>query len=372
MASLYVMRATGRPVMAVTVDHALRPEAAAEAAQVAKVCAELAVPHQILRWDHGTIAGNLQDQARQARYGLIGTWARGQGITHIVLGHTADDQAETFLMGLGRGAGLDGLSGMRPQWQTEGVTFLRPFLGYARAVLRRYLTRQGGGWIDDPSNENTRFTRVRARQVIAALAPLGIDLARLNTVIGHLATAQTALENVTQTAAARLMQAEAGGVTFRRDLWTQEPAEIQRRLLVLALRQVSGAPYAPRAVSVQRVLAAVGSGRDVTLWGCRFRVKPELLHLTREPRAVAGITCATTALWDGRWQVSGPHAPDLTLRALGAEGLRLCKSWRESGYSRDVLLVSPAVWRGNALVSAPLAGFGPDWHARIVAHCANL
>ncbi|MGB7261684.1 MAG: tRNA lysidine(34) synthetase TilS, partial [Albidovulum sp.] len=103
----------GGQLRAVTVDHRLRPEAADEAQAVAAFCQKINVQHDILVWDHGEITGNLQDQARRARYGLIGEWAQRSGIGHIVLGHTADDQAETFLMGLAREAGIDGLSGMR-------------------------------------------------------------------------------------------------------------------------------------------------------------------------------------------------------------------------------------------------------------------
>ena len=132
--ALLLMLATvarGRPLAAVTVDHGLRPESGDEAAAVEALCAARGIPHATLRWNGWDGAGNLQDRARQARRTLIGAWARANGIGAVALGHTLDDQAETFLMRLARGSGVDGLSGMAPATRAEGVLWLRPLLGRA-------------------------------------------------------------------------------------------------------------------------------------------------------------------------------------------------------------------------------------------------
>jgi tRNA(Ile)-lysidine synthase len=371
MAVLHLMAGVaaheGFALHAVTVDHALRAESAAEAAQVARVCAGLGVPHQVLRWEHGTVAGNLMDAARKARYDLMAKWAVAQGVSHIVLGHTADDQAETFLMGLARGAGIDGLVGMRRSWDHGAVQFLRPFLVMPRADLRAYLTRQGVAWIDDPSNQNDRYTRVKARRALKALKPLGISVDRLNEVIVHLLEAQGAVIAATTHAAEQVCRVDAGEVIFDRKLWRQEGGEVQRRLLIAALRWISGAGYAPRGSGVFRVLMAIEQGQDATLAGCRIRVSDTRFRVVREPKAVAGLVCAPGNLWDRRWQVDGPFEPVHVVRALGAEGLRQCKSWKDTGHSRDSLLVSPAVWYNEVLIAAPLAGFSAGFNARIVA-----
>lgn len=370
MASLHLMaRAAsqkGWALQAVTVDHALRTESAAEAAQVAEVCTGLGVPHTTLTWTHGAVAGNLMDAARQARYGLMADWAGREEISHIILGHTADDQAETFLMGLARSAGIDGLIGMNRRFDQRQARFVRPFLAVQRAVLRRYLQRHGLGWIDDPSNENTRFTRVKARRALEILKPLGITVETLATVMANLTEVQGAVVAVTAGAAERICSAQAGEVVFDRILWREEGHEVQRRLLIAALRWVSGAGYAPRGAGVARVVEAIDAGRDTTLAGCRIRMSDGTFRVVREPRDVGG-PCLPGQLWDGRWLVKGPFAAGQELRALGADGLRQCKGWKELGYSRDSLLVSPAVWYGEALIAAPLAGFGAEFHARIVA-----
>ncbi|WP_323005891.1 tRNA lysidine(34) synthetase TilS [Pseudorhodobacter sp.] len=357
----------GFALHAVTVDHALRSDSAAEAAWVAQICAGLAVPHQVLRWNHAAIAGNLMDAARRARYGMMSDWAAGQNVSDVLLGHTADDQAETFLMELARRAGIDGLVGMQPQWQQGGVRFLRPFLTIPRAALRDYLSRQGVGWLDDPSNDNDRFARVKARRALAVLKPLGITVAVLGGVMANLRAAQGAVLAATRDAAARICTERAGGVVFDRPQWAATGAEEQRRLLVAALRWISGAGYAPRGSAVDRVLMALAKGQGATLAGCRIRVSGNGFCVIREPRAVAGLVAAPEQLWDGRWQVRGPFTQGQEIRALGMAGLRQCKDWRATGYSRDALVVSPAIWYDEALIAAPLAGFPAGFDARIVA-----
>lgn len=361
-----VQAARGGRVLAVTVDHRLRPEAADEARLAAARCAAIGVGHQTLVWDHGPVRGNLQDQARRARYRLIGDWARGRGVSHILLGHTADDQAETLLMGLARGAGLDGLSGMRPRWTDPGgVTWVRPLLGISRSALRDHLTGRGIGWIDDPSNDDDRFTRVKARRVLAALAPLGITGAGLAAVAGHLGQAQAALQQTVRDVARRIARDAAGGLTFDRAALLAEPHDICRRLLIAALRWVSGGEHPPRQADLDRLMLALAAGRHATLMGCRIRTSDSAVQIQREERAVAAISAPTTELWDGRWRLSGPHHPALTVRALGSAGLALCPDWRATGLARALLLATPAIWQENRLIAAPLAGFGAGWDAEV-------
>lgn len=363
MALLHLLHATGRfQLHAVTVDHGLRPEAKAEADFVASTCVQLGVGHATLHWQGATARGNLMDQARRARLSLIGGWARAQGIAHVALGHTADDQAETFLMRLSRAAGLEGLSGMRPRFQAEGVTWHRPLLDATRADLRDWLSARGLPWVDDPSNDNPRFDRVKARRALAALASLGIGTDTITAVVGHLAQAEAALcadldrlvaAHVTEIAGDLVIDAAAFGPGVH--------PEMHRRLINAALIWVSGADYAPRAAKVAGLLADL---RDCTLHGCRVMVSPCQIRITRESRAVAGLRVPAGQIWD-RWQLDGPVRPGLTIAALGAEGLRLCPDWRTTGLPRASLLASPAIWAGAQLVAAPLAGAENGWKAQI-------
>lgn len=360
-ALLHLCLAAGVSVQAVTVDHRLRAESAAEAAAVAATCAALGVPHVVKVWEHGVVTGNLMDQARRARMGLIGDWAREWGIARVALGHTRDDQAETLLIGLSRAAGIAGLSGMRREWQAGGLRWSRPLLDAGRQELRDWLAAEGIGWIDDPSNENERYTRIKARRALAVLAPLGITAKGLAEVAGHLAAVQAALAAQVAAAARRWVQEEAGALRIDPGL-QEEPEEVRRQVVTAALRWMGDADYAPRAAAVARVAAAIRAGRSATLAGCRWH------HgwLAREARAVAGPV-GIGEVWDRRWVIAGPHVPGAEVRALGAEGLRACPDWRATGLPREVLVVTPALWQGDGLLSAPLAGFSGGWVARCVA-----
>jgi tRNA(Ile)-lysidine synthase len=355
-ALLHLCLRAGFKVEAVTVDHRLRPDSAAEAATVAAGCAALGVPHEVRVWVHGTVRGNLMDQARRARMWLIGDWAQARRIGVVALGHTRDDQAETVLMGLARAAGLAGLSGMRPAWDEAGVRFCRPLLAAGREELRDWLLSEGIGWIDDPTNENDRYARVKARKTLAALAPLGVSVEGLSDVARHLAQAQAALAAQVAGVAGQRVAEVAGALRFDAALWA-EPEEVQRQVVIVALQWLSGADYAPRAAEVARLMLAMTAGQDATLAGCRARAG----WLMREPRAVGGPV-PVGQLWDGRWSVTGPVGE---VRALGADGLRQVKDWRSCGISREVLVTTPAVWQGETLLAAPLAGHSAEWQAKL-------
>jgi tRNA(Ile)-lysidine synthase len=301
------------------------------------------------------VPGNLMDAARRARTGLICDWAQARGIRVVALGHTRDDVAETVLMGLGRAAGLGGLSGLRGRFDEGRVRVHRPLLAAGREELRGWLRAEGIPWIDDPTNENERFTRVKARKALAALAPLGITAERLAEVAGNLARVQEALA-MQVAAAARWVEEQAGGLRFHAGLWG-EPGEVQRQLVNAAVLWLSGADYAPRAAEVQRMIAALAERRDATLAGCRARAG----WLTREPRAV-GETVPVGHIWDRRWLVDGPPGE---VRALGAEGLRQVKDWRKLGLPREVLVVTPGVWAGERLLAAPAVEPSADWLAQV-------
>ena len=167
---------------AVTVDHGLRDGSVDEAARVAAFCAELGIKHTTLTWGTWDGAGNLQDAARRARYKLMADWARKTGIDGIVLGHTKDDLAETFLMQVARKAGLDGLTSLRDAVEIHGVWFHRPFLGARRSELQAQLRQAGVAWIDDPSNDDDVFARDHGPNIGVVISELDF---LLNHVVDH-------------------------------------------------------------------------------------------------------------------------------------------------------------------------------------------
>lgn len=362
VALLHLALRAGCKVEAATVDHGLRPEAAAEAAGVAAACAALGVRHEVLawRWDG---RGNLQDAARRGRLAVLADWARRRGLAAVALGHTRDDVAETFVMRLARDAGVDGLAAMAARREVGGVAFVRPLLAAGRAELRGWLLSQGVAWVDDPSNGDARFARVRARAAVAALEGAGVGAGEIAALAARMAEVRAALEAATAEAAARVARIDRGDVILDGAGLAGLPAEIARRLVLAALMWIGSAEYGPRGAELERFLAAMAGGRAATLAGVRLTVAGGRLRLTRELRAVAGVECPAGGVWDGRWRVSGPDSKGLTLRALGEKGLALCPDWRGAGMPRTSLVASVSLWRGGEVVAAPLAGFGAEWRA---------
>ncbi len=364
LALLHLLHGWGKAeIAAVTVDHRLRPDSASEALHVAWICEGLGVSHDILEWRGWDGKGNLQAEARRTRFAMLAEWAQARGAEAVALGHTMDDQAETVLMRLAREAGVDGLSGMAPMVRRHGVTFRRPLLGQRREDLRALLERRGVRWVEDPSNADEGFERVRARAVLAALEPLGITVERLAGSALHLGGARDALAMAAAEFAREHARVVAGDVLFDRTRLNRLAPELHRRVLAGALRFVASAEYPPRREPMSAALAACTVPENVTLHGCRVLVSDMTVRVVREHAAVAALAGPTDAPWDSRWVLEGPHTPDLEVRALG-EAVKDCPDWRGTGLPRATLLASPSVWRGETLVAAPVAGLHNGWVAR--------
>ena len=360
----------GFPVEAVTVDHGLRVEAKDEIALVAEFCAARDVPHSVLRWTWDG-SGNLQAEARAARYRLIAEWARERRVNWVALGHTEDDVAETFLMRLARASGVNGLAAMERRFERDGVTWIRPIMAHGRAVWRRYLEQKEIVWAEDPSNEDERFDRVKARQVLQSLTPLGIDASTLSTVAHNLFIARAALDAVVQDVIDRYVVEESGDLILPDDLPEEGrlpiPGEILFRLHRRAIQWIGGGDYPPRSDAMIALDCAMNEGKTHALGGCIFcqceetQSNTKRWRITREYNAVKDLAGPTDHLWDGRWLLDGPHDEGLEIRPLG-EAVK-DTPWRETGLPRQSLLASPAVWRGETLMAAPVAGLPNGWTA---------
>lgn len=350
----------------ITIDHGLRPEAKDEVALVTDLCARWDLPHHVEYWTGWDGAGNLQANARDARYALIADWAFGNEITHVALGHTADDQAETFLMRLARGAGVDGLSAMSPRRIRHGITWVRPFLRTARADLRNFLRAEGLTWCEDPSNENRAFERVRVREALKVLDVLGVGTETLVAVAQNMSRAREALDWQTFLAARDTAALLHGAIALDLRAFRMLPEEIARRLLVHTLSWTSQHPYPPRREAVAQTLKAVRASRGATLDGCQITVENNVIWVFREFNAIKDLTCEVGDMWDDRWLVTGPDDdPDIEVRALGTDVLSQIENWRDTGLPRAALAVTPSVWYDGEMIAAPVAQPDPDWAAEL-------
>jgi tRNA(Ile)-lysidine synthase len=356
-------RERGVALNAVTVDHGLRPESVCEARMVAAAADALGVPHTTVAWSGWDRSGNLQDAARRARRELIEEWARDLNVDAILTGHTMDDQAETVLMRLARGSGVDGLAGMA-RLQRWAELWARPLLGVRRAELRSWLEMRGVSWAEDPSNEDLRFDRVKARRLLCELSPLGLTVERLDNTSRHMRQAQEVLHEAARELAARAVTTQRGDVLIELHALGEAAMETRTRLIAAALQWVSGAEYRPRYTALERLATSTA---PAVLHGCHVSCLGGRMRVTRELAAVRGHTAPTDSVWDGRWHLEGPHAPDLEIRALTRDGLARCARWRETDIPAESLQASPSIWRGRELVAAPLAGMANGWMPKLLS-----
>ncbi len=341
-----------------TVNHHLRDAADAEVQFVASLCRELGIEHETLSWDSASASGNLQGAARDARRRLIGSWARLQGLGAVLLGHTRDDQAETFLMRLGRGSGVDGLASMYPVEHDQGIDWVRPLLEVPRENLRKFLTSAGVGWCEDPGNKDDRFLRSRVRKARRQLEELGLDQETLIATAGRMKQARFGLEVATRELANTVAEpTRMGSVRIDLEQCGAAPAEIRLRLLAHALKWVSGSNYRPRMAALLRFEEALCSGLGATLSGCiAVHDNKGMAEVSREVSAMK-VQPATSGVFDGRWRVKVPEElHELVVRPLGESGLRCCPDWKCQDSSRMAIMATPSFWLANELISAPLAG----------------
>ena len=224
-----------------TVDHGLRPEAALEAAYVAEMATELGLDYVILRWLGEKPTTGLQEAAREARYGLLKEQAERVGADGVVLAHHLEDQAETVLMRLCAGSGISGLAGMANTVKLNELILFRPFLKLSGARLRANAEVAGFTPVEDPSNENTHYTRVRLRQAGDFLKAEGLDATRLGRFADRMKRADQALDILTERAENAHRLPSDTGMAWAPALM-DEPDEIILRVLFHAINRLVNHP----------------------------------------------------------------------------------------------------------------------------------
>lgn len=392
-----------------TVDHGLRPESAGEAEFVAGEAARRGLPHATLSWQGDKPASGLQAAARDARYRLLLDHARQVGAGALVLAHTCDDQAETLLMRLARGSGLDGLAAMRPRSQRDGLAIVRPLLGVAKSRLVATLAARGLAWREDPSNQSVAFERVRLRRSAPALAGIGLANAPIARSARRLARAAAALDTLVErtvaTGGERIWLDERGFGVVEWNWLLEQPEEIRLRLLGRMLEIVGGqgGPQGGPQGRSQGGSVSLGGlerltcGRDwrvpvgCSLAGANFRQfdpgasrggppppgdGSRWIAVVREHRRGGlrpqPIIPGGEVVWDGRFRLRLAAAcpTGLTVAALGRGWRQVADAEPEPGVAGTppvaAIETSPAFWRGDVLVAAPLlghfvAGFSPAW-----------
>ncbi|HEY0283136.1 MAG TPA: tRNA lysidine(34) synthetase TilS [Rhizomicrobium sp.] len=278
----WAKRAGLPPPVMLCVDHSLRPESAGEARKVLRQAKAAGLPARILVRKGEAPRSDIEAAAREARYRLMGEWAKKNSLKAIYVGHTRDDQAETFLLRLARGSGVDGLAAMRmvapyPVKGFSGLMLVRPLLAFGREELRDELRARKQVWLDDPMNADPHFARVRIRNAWPALEAMGLSKERVADAAAHLARARAALDKVSQAVLARACRFDRTEALLDPAALTGAPHELGLRALAAVLMEVSENPYRPRFERLERLFSriadgSIGAGR--TLHGCRIGPAP--------------------------------------------------------------------------------------------------
>ncbi|HEY5048184.1 MAG TPA: tRNA lysidine(34) synthetase TilS [Rhizomicrobium sp.] len=267
-----------RAPVVLTVDHGLQEHSAGDARSVTARARALGLKAHALHRRGAKPESDIEAQARAARYALMGAWCREQEIAGLYLAHTLEDQAETFLLRLARGSGIDGLSAMKtvaplPSRDCEGIVLVRPLLGMRRERLRDFLRARGERWVEDPMNADLRFARARVRAAWPALDSIGLSPARIAAAARHLGRAREVLDRATQQVLAEGCRFEEGAVFFDSARFAAAPSETGLRALSSVLMAVSGREYRPRFERLLGLYEAVcrsGLKGGRTLHGCRI------------------------------------------------------------------------------------------------------
>jgi len=283
----WAQSASRPPPVVLTVDHGLTPDSARIAQSVVQSAKRHGLEAHKLVWKGEKPAADIEAVARLARYRLMGDWCEAHRIKGLYVAHTLEDQAETFLLRLARGSGLDGLAAMRarspfPLQGFDRLCVVRPLLEIERARLRGWLESRNEDWSEDPMNGDPRFARVRIRKAWSQLAELGLSPQRIAAAAQHLGRARDALEDATADLLETACRFEAERVLLDGTRLAAAAPEIGLRALAQILSRVSGEPYRPRFERLERLYGAIREGEIKsarTLHGCRIGRAPKIASI---------------------------------------------------------------------------------------------
>jgi len=382
LVSEWIARASMAPeCVVVTVDHGLRRDSRREAEWVAERAAAAGFRHQILTWTDRP-AHVSQAIARQARYDLLNEFARDEDVAALVTAHTCDDIAETFLMRLARGSGIDGLAAMGARTTWNGLPLVRPLLGVSRKILRDILVARGQSWLEDPGNtDEERFERARVRKALITLEELGITADSIAESAGRLRRARYAIESMAADFLSARVEVDPGGyVRLPSASFRALPAEIAIHVLTDVIRRVAGRARPPRLRKLEMLTQQIREAGSpaVTLGGCVVAADAarEEIVVCREPGRLSApaltLSAGETVTWDGRFRISASASLPGTLRVdrLGDKNIAFLPEETRRSHPAAALACLPALYDDDGVLAGiPLTEFSIFSEDPVIRHC---
>ena len=344
-------------IVILTVDHNLRNGSADEALYVGELCNKLGLIHKTLFWDHEDIEGNLSASAREARYRLMQNSIPSDAI--LITGHTLDDQAETFLMRLRRGSGVDGLASMAEQsylsFGNDGITIFRPLLDFERQTLRKVLKFYKVDWIEDPTNNDRSFERVRVRDLLARFVEIGIDKNTIGRTALLMQSAKTALNHFASDCYEKFGSCDNGDIIFDFSEFSKQPLDVKRRLISAAQKWISNQKYRPRLSQVDALINSIDEKVTFSGSGTIRYFHNNSIRITREANAcVCEIEASNDVIFDRRWKlIALENCKDLTIKCLGEDGYTFLEPCIRKKIPYKTIIALPALFNDNNLINFP-------------------
>jgi len=357
---------TGRHLVALSVDHGLRAASRQECDTLHETLTAKGIEHHILTWVGEKPTSGIQAAARAARYRLMSNWCLENQIEDVMVAHHQDDQAETFLLRLARGSGVDGLGAMKPITQQAGLRILRPLLTIPKSRLISTLGAMKQDWIEDPSNQNDDFERVKIRKNMPLLQELGLTTERLSQTAHAMQRAGESLQGMTRNWLKKHVRLfEEGYCVMTQTELDGLDGEIRLRVLARIGMVISGEIYPPRLERLQRLSVSLKKGSDATLMGCRWIVRKDDILVCREMRHCD--------IPDNLYQIDYPHSfIDLKLRILGQEGwkqlLKESENVQENDLPKPVIYALVSFWDEEGVLAVPHLGYqrvGSEFEAQL-------
>jgi len=338
----------------ITVDHKLRSESAKEAKLVANHCSGLGINHEIVEWKHGgNIDGNLSDLARSARYELIDKWRKD--LNFVVVGHTQNDQIETFFMNLKRGSGIEGMKGMPLSfWRPEGYYILRPLIHSSRESLQQFLQEKNITWVSDPSNLNEDFERISQRKTWEILKSKGFSESRIELSMAHMRRAHDAFKIMLPIQFRQIGKQELTDLLWDYKAFIALPEEFKLRFISSAVMWNGNLHHRPRFKAVLDVLKNMEEKKTTVLGGAIFYHHVGKIRMTTEFKSLkdSTVNCSLGSVWRNIWEVkraikNGYIAP------IGINGNNQLSKRQRSSMPYRSRIIQPGIFLKEKLLLAP-------------------
>ena len=362
-------------IIVASIDHGLRSESKLEVEFVKKACEMKKVKHfSLVPSTHlSKIRGNLQDNARSARYTLLRNWAIAKNLQCILLGHTLDDQEENLLIRFFRGSGVDGLVSMEEMVARNEILWMRPLLKFRKEDLRNYLRTNNYSWVDDPSNHDNKYTRVRMRKLLKQLKSNNLITPNFVKTADHMLRASKLSREIAISNSKTLLSFnDVGQISFKVEKFSKLFEDSRYRILAGIVSWFSGSFYKPRFSQLENVYNKILNVNITgsTLGGTVFKKKNGIVTVTRELGSIEEnfLVKNKKFIWDNRWLITlkSGYQGQLYVKPYGLLGIDDQEIFITSKFDRNAVATIPVVVTKRDVKFVPFSNLKYDIDVKLL------